>query len=61
MFIVHFMSLMLSHHLHVHRQSSFFLLGVVHNSVQIVPEHLHQMSGVIVSAIVGLQGYTNTL
>ena len=45
MFIVHLMSLMPSHHLCVHRQSSFFCLGVVHNSVQIVPEHLHQMDG----------------
>ena len=45
MFIVHMMSLMLSHHLHVHRQSLFFRSGVVHNSVQIVPEHLYQMDG----------------
>ena len=45
MFIVHLLLLMLSRHLDVNQQSYFFCLGVVHNSAQIVPEHLLQMDG----------------
>ena len=63
MFNVHLMSLMLSHHLHVHRQPSFFfawgwstILYKLCLSISI-----RWMGGVIVSAIVDLQGYTNTL
>ena len=45
MFIIHLLMLMLSHHLDVHQQSSYFGLEVVYSSAQIVHGHQLQMDG----------------